>query len=529
MTATSGKQFVLPFSSIQKENGATFSFGEELATIYVLSEMERETGAGLIGKPAEQYVSICKVGYPLRVFVTDKVGFVLDGLSSKAFQVTVEDFNVTIFEKKLQARQSLLDTYIAFLFEHADFFRTNRHEKQFSFHGLIANQTFLEEFTQYVKEAKELRQEPHLTLLPKKEATLTQTIKQITDLQKFLYEQASKTQECIKKINELTSGFMEELDFGAGAIKDECNAKIRALEELSKPKIKTIQKQHKKQEDIMLNSFKKKMDELKKQKAKLKKAQLTVQAKIKRFESARSKAERKNLKSERQWKDKIKTAKHQLEETDGKLWLVDRTIKSTQEEKTQQITQLKTQVEDQISLIRKPVRELQGACESKFGHFEAKKGSLDDASKAMIFELGEIAKQVDEEVAKLADFSLSGEDWTDTLYYLPFYITTYQSEKSKRIAVFSPSKVGSVDFSAKLKGALGMAKIRDLLSPRLRDDGFLKAAIAVEVAGFEALLVKGNLLAVPDNRTVMLGGLHSLLDAGWISEKGYEFFKAKLA
>jgi hypothetical protein len=528
MSATSGKQLVLPFSS-HEENGAVFSFGEELAAVFVLSEMERETGTGLIGKPAEHFVSICKVGYPLRVFVSDKVGFVIDGLSSKPFQVTVEDFKVALFEKKLQTNQSLIDTYIAFLFENANFFRSNRQEQQFSLQGVIADQTFLNEFTQYTKEAKDVTQEPALTPLPKKDALINQTIKQITELQNFLYQQTAKTQEFIKKINELTSGFMEELDFGAGAIKDECNAKIRALEELAKPKIKTIQKQHKKQEDILLNGYKKKMDELKKQKAKLKKAQLSIQAKIKRFEAARSKAERKHLKSEGQWKDKIKTAKHQLEETEGKLWLAERTIKSTQEEKTQQINQLKTQVENQISLIRQPVSELQGACESKLGHFEVKKGSLDDASKAILFELGELAKQVEAEGTKLADLSLNGADWVDTLYYLPFYITTYQSESQKRIAVFSPSKVGKVDFSAKLKGALGMAKIGDLLSPRLRADGFLKAALAAESAGFEALMVKCDLLGVPDNREVMLRGLHGLLDAGWLSEKEYELFKAKLA
>jgi hypothetical protein len=529
MSATSGKQLVLPFSSLHEDNGVVFSFGEELAAIYVLSELERETGTGLIGKPAEQIVSVCKVGYPLRVFVTGTSGFVLDGLSSRDFQLNVEDFNVDVFEKKLQTSQGLIDTYLAFLVENTDFCRSSRCQKQISLPYLIANQTFLSEFTQYAREAKEAKHEQNLTMLPKKDGSIAQTIKKIIELQTFLNEQAAKTRGCLKKISDLTSAFKEELDFGAGAIKDECNAKIRALEELAKPKIKTVLMQQKKQEEITLKSFKKKIDELKKQKAKLRKTQLNLQARAKRFETARNKAERRHLKSEGQWREKLKTAKHQLEETEGKLWVIERTLNSTQDQKTQQISQLKTQVENQISMIRQPVSELQVACENKFGHFEAKKGALDDASKAVTFELGEMAKQVDAEASKLAELSLSGEDWTDAIYYVPFYITTYASKQEKRVAVFSPSKIGRIDFSAKLKGALGMAKINDLLSPRLRADGLLKEALAAEADEFEDLLVKGNLLAVDTNRVLVLEGLKRLAEVDWLSEKEYEFFKAKLA
>jgi hypothetical protein len=529
MSATSGKQFVLPFSSIPDGSSVLFGFGDELAAVFVLSEMQRETGTGLIGKPAEQVVSVCKVGYPLRVFVSGKLGFVVDGLFVRNFQLMVEDFNGAGFEKKLQGSQSLLDSYMAFLVENADFFRSNRNQKQVNLTSLITDPLFLNEFAQYIKEAKEAQQEPNLMLLPKKDAPINQTIKQITDLHAFLTEQTSKIQGYITKIGDLTSSFKEELDFGAGAIKDECNARIRALEELAKPKIKTILGQQKKQDAILQKAFKKKMGELKKQKSKLKKTQLTLQAKAKRFESARSKAERKHLKSERQWKDKLKAAKKQLEETESKLWMVERTITSTQEQKTQQSSQLKTQVDNQISLIRQPVHELQVACEGKLGNFEAKKGALEDASKAVLFELGEMAKQVEVEAAKLAELSLSGEGWVDALLYVPFYVTMYQSEQAKRLAVFSPSRVNRVDFSAKLKGALGMAKIRDLLETRLRADGVLKEALAVEAAGFEDLLVKGNLLVSEADRALVLEGLQSLAGAGWLSEKEYEFFRAKLA
>src|SRR3972149_6493079 len=53
-----------------------------------------------------------------------------------------------------------------------------------------------------------------------------------------------------------------------------------------------------------------------------------------------------------------------------------------------------------------------------------------------------------------------------TLFYVPFYAVCYQEESKKRYLFLPPSKANSIGLSTKLKGALGRAKIKQLLVRR---------------------------------------------------------------
>jgi hypothetical protein len=535
MTAPEPKQFILPFSTLQDVNKESFSQDDELAAVFVLSEMEREKGAGLIGNQnPEELVSVAKVGYPVWVFPSVKTVYLFDGLNVNYSNFSIWDFSLDVLVADLEKNQNLNESHLSFLLRAAYFLVQNRKQRRILLPNLIANKDFHSEFTQYQKEAKENINQTQITQLQKEE-TIPTTAKQITDLQTFLKNQADTIQKSREKIFQLTKAFSEELDFGAGAVKDESSAKIRAQEEQIKPKVAKLLKTQKSQLALFEKNVKKQLAALKKQKAKFKRAQLVTQKKVNRFKRAKAKAERKHLKSERQWKEKLGLAQSQLEDAESRLRRVEKAIWDLDEYKTVETGRFKLQVEGEVGKLRQPVRDLEVAYSVKLAGYNQKKLKLEELTKAVVGQLDEAAKLVESDQANFEALGLSNDgSWQESLFYVPFYVAYYQSGAAKRLEVFSPSTVGSNDFSSKLKVAFGRPKIKELLNPRFKSISELRGTLLGLMGKngvnpeFEALLLKNNLLQSGNNRESAQRGLLHLNQTGWLSEKEYVFFKEKM-
>jgi hypothetical protein len=97
--------------------------------------------------------------------------------------------------------------------------------------------------------------------------------------------------------------------------------------------------------------------------------------------------------------------------------------------------------------------------------------------------------------------------------------------------LYSPSAANSIGFITKLKGALGKARVKQLLVPRFK-------AITTFLNRFPALIERDAALEREINETgdkvdmlktnairEQIGnGLKSLKEEGWLSEKEYEAF-----
>jgi hypothetical protein len=535
MTATATKQFILPFSTVQDANKASFGQDDELAAVFVLSEMEREKGAGLIGSQnPEQLVSVSKIGYPIWVFPSGKTVYLLDGLNVNYSNFSIWDFSLDVLVADLDKNQNLAESYLSFLFSAGYFLVQNRKQRRILLSNLIANKNFHSEFTQYCKEAKEVTDQNQIAPIEKGK-TIPQTAKQITDLQIFLKNQADKIQKSREKIVQLTKVFSEEYDFGAGAVKDESSAKIRAQEEQIKPKVAKLLKVQKSQLALFEKNVKKQMAALKKQKAKFKKAQLVTQKKVNKFQRAKAKAERKHLKSAGQWKEKLRLAQSQLDDSESGLMRVEKAILDLVGYKTKETAKFKLQVEGEVGKLRQPIRELEAAYSVKLAAFNQKKRKLEELTKTVVDQLNEAAILVEKDQVNLEALGLSNDgSWQESLFYVPFYVAYYKNGVAKRLEVFSPLNVGVVDFSAKIKVAFGKPKIKELLNPRFKSIGELKGAL-LDLFGkngvdaeFEVLLLKNNLWKTGSSRESTQKGLLHLTQMGWLSEKEYAVFLEKV-
>jgi hypothetical protein len=106
---------------------------------------------------------------------------------------------------------------------------------------------------------------------------------------------------------------------------------------------------------------------------------------------------------------------------------------------------------------------------------------------------------------------------------------------NRRYSVLPPSTFGAVDFSAKLKGALGMSKTKNLLVPRFKAISNLAEkvkAFATQNSVFERQLwelgEKNNLLKSPSFRDNVSKGLGYLEHEGWLSDKEHQTYLKKL-
>jgi len=106
---------------------------------------------------------------------------------------------------------------------------------------------------------------------------------------------------------------------------------------------------------------------------------------------------------------------------------------------------------------------------------------------------------------------------------------------TKRYFIFPPSTFGAVDFSAKLKGAFGMPKIRDLLVPRFKAITVLIDNVQVYVkqnpifeSQLDSLSQKNNLLSNSLFRENIEKGLVYLKHEGWLSDKEQQVLSNRL-
>jgi len=122
------------------------------------------------------------------------------------------------------------------------------------------------------------------------------------------------------------------------------------------------------------------------------------------------------------------------------------------------------------------------------------------------------------------------------LFYVPFYVTCLQSGLNTRFIFLSPSMAGAVGFAAKLKGAFGRSKIKELFTPRFKSTSLLIDRVQV-LAKQDSLLgsqirglgEKNNLLNTILTRGNITEGLGYLRSQGWLSDKEYQVVSNSLA
>ena len=439
----------------------------------------------------------------------------------------------------LESNSRPRENYVAFLSDHGNYFQRSMKEKQFGFRGLIADLDFNGEFDVYSKEAIEITAHANATLLlpALEEPTILSTLAELDKLQSGLREETERLLDCKRIVNKTTSQYITELDYEAAAVKEEADAKIRAQEEIVNPKIANLNKQYQRKIKDVTESFDKELEKLKKLKTKTIKSIASNEGKIKRYQrEAKAQATKNHAIYEKRWKKKIKQTQKELNSLKKDLKNMEDNIKRLNNQKTQETARLNFGFNAEIKFARQPLLELEAIRDAKMLAFKQETEKLLKQEKPVIEDLN---KSLAVNEATKANFEVLGTRdqglKSSALFYVPFYVACYEMGLIKRYTILPPSTLSPIDFSAKLKGAFGMSKIKDLLVPRFK-------AITTIIENVQALIKqnpffetqlkdlsqKNNLLNDSLFIENVSRGLAHLKVDGWLSEKERQVLSNRL-
>ncbi|MCL2135158.1 MAG: hypothetical protein FWH37_06350 [Candidatus Bathyarchaeota archaeon] len=526
------KQFVLPFGIKSENRKEPFSVEAESAAVFALSVIERKSG-GLMGKQ-EKIAYVSKVGYPLWFVVRNGFTYVFDGLNLSSyvwtyFGASQLEFKVEDFEGKFRVREE----YVKFLVEFEKNFLQARNSKEVVCGGLIVDDGLLGELNRYCREAVEVYDQSVGLVLPVlKEKDVIKTLDEVEVLQLEFVEKTEMLKQLMRLVSKTTVGYFEGFGFELKAVFEEVEAKIRAQKEVINPKIEKLTRDYKKQVERLERSVGKEKLLLEKEKVRIVRAVKSVESNVERFsKQVKFHAQRGNRRSEDNFKKKLKVEKQKLDELQKRQKRVEKQVEVLVGQKLKGLSELKVVFDREVEVERQPIAVLEVFRDERQAFFDRERVRLELLTRSVLDGLGQLVGEREEFLVSMgglgfkADFELKSDV---AVVYVPFYIVAFSKVDllDRRFFVFSPSLVYSLGFSSKVKGVLGMAKIRSLFVERFRGVSSLGERLRLEVSlgsvlGLEVVgVAQGSSLL--DRKVLLRDGLFLLKEEGWFSESEFE-------
>jgi len=535
-------KLILPFSVLAENRTEPFMDEMEKASLYCFVELERQKGGGFIlKKPEEEIAFLTKFSYPIWLVPWNRLNLIFDGLKTKNHPLNYRDIpEAKPFLENMQRSSRAMETYMAFLSDHLSYFQVLSEEKTMMVEALISEQAFLSEFDQYLSEAKEAEAaSPKMVFLPSliDETAIMATVQELEKLKSDFKTDLALLHESMKQLSRTTRNFVKAIRGEIRAIKEEFGEKIKKQEEVVAPKLKRINEEYDAQIVKLTKKFEAQLLPLQKEQVKLEKLKEQAIKKIERCNiEAKTCAANNDVVGERKWKEKANETKKELSEVEKQIEAVQERIKAVEESKSLETFKLRSEWEARIKEAKRDLLELESSRDAKIQIHEEEIERLEGLTDNIIQQINNVVKLREADLINIDKLGIQQKYKTANLVYIPFYLACYQFETKKRYVVFPPSVANSMSFIAKLKGALGKAKVKQLLVPRFKAvtsllEGLLAlierdAAFAREIyeAGDKANLLKGA-----SAREEIKNGLEKLKGEGWLSEKEYANFSQKLA
>ena len=530
-------QFILPFSALSENRKEQFTEEMEKAAIFCFSEIERAKGGGLILKqPVEKPAFIAEICYPFWLISWSKFNLLFDGLSARAYNLTYTVIpDLKTFMENEERSSKTLETYMAFLSDNVNYFQTPMPEEEMVIKGLVTDPNFLSEFALYLSEAKQVEtSSPDLAMLPPTidESTVSSITLELENLKSEFEEGLDDLYKNMKLLNKTTRNFVKTISSKIKTIKEEFGREIKKQESIITPKVNRINEEYDEQITKLTNDFEKRLLPVQKEKLKLEKTKEQTLNKIERCKiEAKTCAANKDVVGERKWKEKANESKKELSEIEAKIKELEGKMKEIEESRSLETFKLRSEWEAKVKEAKKDLLELESSRDAKIQIHKQEIEKLEKLTSTIIEQIGKMAKMREAKLAEFEKLGIEQKQKKNVLIYMPFYLVCYQSQSKRRYVPFSPSIANSISLLAKLKGALGRAKVKQLLVPRFR-------AITVFLNKFPALIErdavfereineasdKADMLKINSMREQIGNGLKRLKEEGWLSEKEYEAF-----
>jgi len=528
---------ILPFSTLSENRRELFTEEVEKATIFCLAELERAKGGGLVmKKPPEKLAFIAEVCYPFWLVTLGEISLLFDGLSTTSHALTYLAIpDIQFFLDNVNRSSKTRQAYMAFLTDNLNYFQVSDNEQKKVIDGLITDPELLHEFTSYLSEATPIK-------TPLSNMVVVSPTLDESSILSIMQEFQNLKSKCVEEVNALYTS-MKLIDAKTGDFVKVIRAKIKEInekfsKEIEKCKVSIAEEVDgiRREYDENVTELSKKVEEellsLQQEKIKLEKTKEQMVAEIEHCEvEIKTCAINKDSVGERKWREAKGEFRTQLSETETRIKEIDKKIREIEDEKTLKIFRLKSERDAKIKKASKDLVEIESTRDAKIKIYEEEMEKFEELTSSIIEQIDKLAKLRETAIADFDKLGIRQKMRKGRLIYVPFYLACYQSESRKRYVHFPPSIVSNIGFSVKIKGALGKAKIKQLLQPRsktivslLNKFPLLMEQNAVFNREMTEACVKVNIFRTKELRESIKIWLEKLKEEGWFSEKQYESF-----
>jgi hypothetical protein len=414
--------------------------------------------------------------------------------------------------------------------------------KELTIHGLMGTPEFLSAFKSLQQEASRDKAENSHNMATLKpiidDSSISRVVQQIEDLHVFVQNDIDNLNKSMKLLNNATQNYVKELHDVARVVREEFDLKIKAEKDRVTPIINDLKEEYNVRITGLTKNYESQRGAVQKEIVKLQKEEERTEEKIKHYkEEANKQADEDKPAVEKKYKEKINEAKKYLGEIEDKLKDAEDSLKNVEERRGLETIKLKDQLEVKTKEANIRLSELEAARDSKLLIHKQEKEQMEAQSKQITDHVGKSLKLREADMDQFTRFSAGPNQGRNgkTVLYIPFYVTCYQAEQQKRYMVLPPSAAATIGLTAKLRGAFGGSKIKELLSPRFKALSMLTNTVnqlmetnAVFEHGLHESGVKANILDVPSFAEEIKKGLAQLKTEGWFSDKEFEAVSQKL-
>jgi hypothetical protein len=527
-------KLILPFSAAET-SGTKYSHEKEVAAIFALAEMEREKGGRIISRHTNENITfIAKVGYPLCFYpLGDKI-FMFDGLNVQEYDLPYTELaDVKTFLDRLKSSAKKRESFLAFIGENKDYFAKLDKKKIIKLKALIADSSSLNEIAACRHQALDSPDQfADIGLLssPLNASRLTAVTHEIALTKSMLEKELKDLDFSIELLGKSSSLFQNELHEEMAAVKQEFAFKIKQEEAVVAPIIRSIHDQYDKKIVDLTKNFGKQTLPLQSEKLQLAKNKEGLVKEIKKYEASAKLVTDADKVGKERWKSKIKKAKEELSATEKQLKSNRKAFEDLEKTKANETQRFKAELESEIKDARSKILELESSRDAKILIIKQEIEDLQKLTKHLSSQTTAAVKSREIDIAQVDKLHIQPFSVTidKAFLYLPFYIIAYDKEGKIRYQIIAPSVMSEMGISTKLKGALGGAKIKSLLSPAFKELSVLEENVEVLLKSdsvFSAMVkrlgVEHNILAKGWIGEEIERGLLTLKEQGWLSDKEY--------
>ena len=534
------KKNILPFTTPAKNRLKDLTKNMEMASVLYLAEATRKKGEHPhLKKTEEKLVFITEACYPIWLIPYNKTTLIFDGLSHTSHTFTYEiPPDVEVFNKDIQRCEKTTDSYIASLTRNIDYFRDFQGKKEVKIEGLIATPDLKEDirtYLPYIPQTKKGKKTFANLIFLKPETKICEIhvgIKQLSALKSRVDMDIENIGASMKFLNSLTARRVKAVKEETRRIRETHSRQVKKTTAKSRERIQQIRSQYSRKIAGTSRKYENRLLKLGKNQTELKKQLKRLRNEATLCETKVESSKRRNSKRhELHWTRKLEKAKKNQQTLKEQIKLNMKRTRDVKKAQREELTKHRKNCCKRIQLTNKNQRDRQGPLEAEIMMKRQDIASVEEVTRYITKLMQRMLQNKRQFIVELERIAMQHGKQTRRLVYIPFYLVRYEKEDRKRYVIYPPSTVGDMGILAKMKGALGAAKVKTLIQPRSEAmaeflnqlQSFFEKKPMLEKEVTEAG-IRNSLLLRKNLRVAVAKGLKQLEKENWISGKELQAF-----